>query len=146
MEHSEDSNDSQNAAVTNHWLRLSNEMALSILCLLPQKDLVTISRVNRKFRELSMDDSLWKELTLDYENIKENIESCRALVARCGKLSHLKITNKLYVDPDTFPVDYKDDRDNGDEPTIADTNYDENEYYDVEYTYTYAETNDDKYY
>ena len=101
-EHSEDSNDGQNAAVTNHWLRLSNEMALSILCLLPRKDLVTISQINRKFRDLSKDDSLWKELTLDYENIKENIQSCRALVARCGKLSHLKITNKLYEDPSTI--------------------------------------------
>ena len=131
IEHSEDSNDSQNAAVTNHWLRLSNEMALSILCLLPRKDLVTISRVNRKFRDLSKDDSLWTKLTLDYGNIKENIQSCRALVARCGKLSHLKITNEFN----------KDESDTDDEHTSVDTNNDDDENYDDEYTH--AATNDD---
>ena len=122
-EHSEDSNDGQNAAVTNHWLRLSNEMALSILCLLPRKDLVTISQINRKFRDLSKDDSLWKELTLDYETIKENIQSCRALVARCGKLSHLKITNKLYEDPSTF--EDESDFDEEHEHTNDDEEYDD---------------------
>ena len=78
----------------NHWPRLSNEIALLILRLLPQKDLVSVSLVNRKFRDLSKDPSLWTQLTLDFENIKQNAESCRKLVDRCKKLASIKITNK----------------------------------------------------
>ena len=78
----------------NHWPRLSDEIALLILRLLPQKDLVSVSLVNRKFRDLSKDPSLWTQLTLDFENIKQNAESCRKLVDRCKKLASIKITNK----------------------------------------------------
>ena len=98
-------------AVINYWPRLSDEIVLFILRLLPQKDRVTVSKINRRFHDLSQDDSLWTELTFDYENIKENIQSCRDLVVRCGKLSHIKITNKLFDDPPPSPVIYEDDSD-----------------------------------
>ena len=75
----------------NHWPRLSEEMALFILSYLPQKDLVKVSLVSRKFRDLSRDDSLWTELTLDYEDIKRKAEGFRKLVERCKKLTSLKI-------------------------------------------------------
>ena len=78
----------------NHWPSLSNEITLLILRLLPQKDRVIVSLVNRKFRDLSKDPSLWTQLTLDFENIKQNVESCRKLVDRCKKLASIKITNK----------------------------------------------------
>ena len=78
----------------NHWPRLSEEMALFILSYLPKKDLVKVSLVSRKFRDLSRDDSLWTELILDYEDIKQKAESCRKLVERCKKLSSLKILNE----------------------------------------------------
>ena len=80
--------------VTNHWSRLSDEVILSIFRLLPQKDLVTVSVMNKKFRDLSRDVSLWTKLTLDYEDIKRSADSCRKLVDRCMKLASLKITNK----------------------------------------------------
>ena len=79
----------------NHWPRLSEEMALFILSYLPQKDLVKVSLVSRKFRDLSRDDSLWTELNLDYEDIKRKTEGCRKLVERCKKLASLNISNKL---------------------------------------------------
>ena len=89
------SSDDQGSGI-NHWLRLSDEMALYILCHLPQKSLKTVSLVNKKFRDLSRDDSLWTELTLDYEDIKNKTESCRKLVERCKKLASLKISNQSY--------------------------------------------------
>jgi len=52
--------------------------------------------INKKFRDLSRDDSLWTELKLDYEDIKNKTESCRKLVERCKKLASLKISNKSY--------------------------------------------------
>jgi len=79
---------------TNPWLCLSDEMALYVLRHLPQKSLVTVSLVNKKFRDLSRDDSLWTELTLDYKDIKHSADSCRKLVERCKKLASLKISNK----------------------------------------------------
>ena len=78
----------------DHWPRLSNEEILSILRLLPQEDLVTISMINKRFRDLSRDASLWKVLTLDYGQIRYRADSCRKLVERCEKLETLKITNK----------------------------------------------------
>jgi len=79
---------------TNYWLCLSDEMVLFILRHLPQKDLVTVSLVNKKFRDLSRDDSLWTRLTLDYQDIKQAADSCRKLVERCKKLETLEITNE----------------------------------------------------
>ena len=88
------SSDNQGSGI-NHWLRLSDEMALYILHHLPQESLKTVSLVNKRFRDLSRDDSLWTELTLDYEDIKHSAESCRKLVERCKKLASIKISNKL---------------------------------------------------
>jgi len=78
----------------NYWLCLSDEMALIILRHLSQKDLVTVSLINKKFRDLSRDDSLWTELTLDYQYIKKDVYNCRKLVERCKRLESLEITNK----------------------------------------------------
>ena len=39
--------------LVDHWPSLSHEVILSIFCLLPQKDLVTLSMINRRFRDLS---------------------------------------------------------------------------------------------
>ena len=77
----------------NCWPILSDEVVLIILRLLPQKDLVTISMLDRRFRHLSQDPSLWKQLILDVKNIKQNAESCRKLVDKCKKLDSLNITN-----------------------------------------------------
>ena len=80
----------------NLWPTLSNEIILMILRHLPLKELVKVSLINKKFRDFSRDDSLWTELTLDYEDIKQNAESCRKLVERCKKLASLKISNQSY--------------------------------------------------
>ena len=88
-------NDQDTSTVpVDHWPILSNEVILFILRLLPQKDIVTISMINKRFRDLSRDASLWKELTLDHADIKRTADSCRKLVERCKKLETLKITNK----------------------------------------------------
>ena len=86
-----------NVATVNHWPRLSDEMVLFILSHLPRKDLVKVSKVSKKFRDLSRDDSLWTELTLDCEDIKRKADSCRKLVERCKKLASLKISNKFHI-------------------------------------------------
>ena len=82
------------SSVVNHWPCLSDEVVVYILSLLPQKDLVNSSLIDRRFMELSRDDSLWTELTLDYVDIKQNAEACKKMVDRCKKLVSLKISNK----------------------------------------------------
>ena len=79
---------------TSYWMCLSDEMVLFILRHLPKIDLVTVSLINKKFRDLSRDDSLWTELSLDYQDIKQAADSCRKLVERCKKLESLEITNE----------------------------------------------------
>ena len=83
------------ATAVNHWPRLSDEMVLFILSHLPRKDLVKVSKVSKKFRDLSRDDSLWTDLTLDCKDIKRKADSCRKLVERCKKLAILKISNRF---------------------------------------------------
>ena len=78
----------------NCWPLLSDEAVLIIFRLLPQKDLVTVSLVDRRFSQISKDPSLWTQLTLDVKNILLNAESCRELVDRCKKLDCLEITKK----------------------------------------------------
>ena len=82
-----ETSDADQGSGINHWLSLSDEMALYILRHLPHKSLMTISLVNKKFRDLSRDDSLWTEFTIDYEDIKHNEESCGELVHRCKELT-----------------------------------------------------------
>ena len=84
----------------NHWLRLSDEIVLHVLRQLPQSNLVTVSFVNRRFRDLSRDDSLWTELTLDYKDFqyRQYANSCGQLVERCKKLSHLSISNNSNIE------------------------------------------------
>ena len=78
----------------DRWPLLSDEVVLNILRYLPQKVLVTLSMVNKRMRDLSRDDSLWTELTLDFEDMQLQREgSCRDLVKRCKKLASLKISN-----------------------------------------------------
>ena len=55
---------------------------------------MTLSMVNKRMRDLSRDDTMWTELTLDYEDILQSEGSCRGLVERCKKLASLKITHK----------------------------------------------------
>lgn len=86
--------DHNSVTVINPWPRLSDEIVLLILRHLPRKDLVKVSLINKRFRDLSRDDSLWTELTLDFDDIKLKADSCRKLVERCKKLASIKISNK----------------------------------------------------
>ena len=90
-----DEESSSPVSSTNHWLRLSDEIVLLVFSQLPKQDLVTVSLVNKRFRDLSRDDSLWTELTLDYEAFQylQSANSCRQLVERCKRLSQLSISN-----------------------------------------------------
>ena len=61
--------------VINHWARLSDEIVVSILRFLPQKDLVNVSLVNKKFRDVSRDSCLWSKLILDFKDVKQSKNS-----------------------------------------------------------------------
>ena len=74
-------------------LSLPRELQLYILGLLPTRDLLSLSETCRSLKELARDPSLWKQLVLSYENIKNNTQACRELVARCSKLRELTITH-----------------------------------------------------
>ena len=63
-------------SVTNisNW---PEEMILLLFRYLPRKDLVKVSEVSKRFRDLSQDGSLWPlELTLDFSDIEQKTLSC----------------------------------------------------------------------
>jgi len=80
--------------VINHWERLSDGDVVSILSFLPQKDLLNVSLISKKFRDVSRDSSLWTKLNLNFNDVKKRASSCSKLIDRCRKLTSLEITNK----------------------------------------------------
>ena len=80
--------------VTHHLARLSDEVVMSIIRFLPQKDLLNDSLINKKFRNVSRDRILTTKLILDFNDIKQSAKSCSKLFNRGKKLTSLEITNK----------------------------------------------------
>ena len=77
------------------WDHIPNEIWMKhVLSHLSDKDKLSMSLTSKRFNALSQVPSLWKELTLDYEQIMENPQSCYELVERCTKLKSLRITNR----------------------------------------------------
>ena len=82
--------------VVNHWERLPDEVVVFILRYLPQRDLVKVSLINKKFCDVSRDSSLWTRLILDFNDIKESENSCKQLIDRYKRLTSLEITNNSH--------------------------------------------------
>lgn len=80
--------------VTHHLARLSDEVVLSIIRFLPQKDLLNDLLINKKFRNVSRDRIPTTKLILDFNDIKQSVKSYSKLFNRGKKLTSLEITNK----------------------------------------------------
>ena len=72
-------------------LTLPRELQLHILGLLPLPGLLRLSETCHRLKDLARDPSLWKELTLTYNMIKNNTKACREHVGRCSSLKELFI-------------------------------------------------------
>jgi len=84
--------------VTHHLARLSDEVVMSIIRFLPQKDLLNDSLINKKFRNVSRDRILTTKLILDFNDIKQSAKSCSKLFNRSNKSLNLRFLNlKLVV-------------------------------------------------
>ena len=57
-------------------------------------DLVRLSETCHRLKDVARDPSLWKQLTLTYERIKNKNEACRNLVSRCSSLREIFITGE----------------------------------------------------
>ena len=78
------------------WTSLPGEVWLSILRLLPNTALVSVSRTCRVLHSLGQDPGLWTRVSLDWQSIKNKAGSCEELVSRCQKLRRLTITNRTF--------------------------------------------------
>ena len=67
------------------------EIQLIIFGQLEVSDLVRLSETCHRLKDLARDPSLWKELTLTYNMIKNNTKACREHVGRCSSLRELFI-------------------------------------------------------
>ena len=80
----------------NHWERLPHEVVVFILRYLSINDLVKVSLINKKFRDVSRDTRLWTRLILDFHDIKENEDRCKQIIDRYTRLTSLEITNNSH--------------------------------------------------
>ena len=83
------------------FINISNwpdEMLLLLFSYLSQKDLVKVSEVSKRFRDISRDGNLWPlELTLDVDDMEQKTVRCIGLVKRCTKLVTLKVSNESKI-------------------------------------------------
>ena len=82
----------------NSSFPVPDEIALRILDFLPQKDLVKLSQVNRYFRRISRDDSLWTTITMDAMTIMIHEDTVRRLFRRCSRLETAVIKDEYSYD------------------------------------------------
>ena len=70
------------------------EILLLIFGQLRVVDLVRVSETCHHLKDVARDPSLWKQLTLSYERIKNKTEACRNHVSRCSSLQEIIITGE----------------------------------------------------
>ena len=73
------------------------EIQLIIFGQLNVPDLLRVSKTCHHLKEAARDPSLWKQLTLTYEKVKNKNEACRNHVSRCSKLREIFITGEEKV-------------------------------------------------
>ena len=72
---------------------IPREIQLLIFGQLRVLDLVRLSETCHRLKDAARDPSLWKQLTLTYERIKNKNEACRNHVSRCSSLREIFIIN-----------------------------------------------------
>ena len=72
---------------------LPTEVLLMIFSLLSKSELVSISQTCHGLKQVARDPSLWTEIILKYEAIRQHTWACRNLIGRCTMLKHLTITS-----------------------------------------------------
>ena len=75
---------------------IPREIQLLIFGQLRVVELVRLSETCHRLKDAARDPSLWKQLTLTYERIKNKNEACRNHVSRCSSLREIVITGLVY--------------------------------------------------
>jgi len=70
------------------------EIQLLICGQLTVVDLVRLSETCHRLKDVARDPSLWRQVTLTYQKIKNNTEACRNHVSRCSSLKEISITGE----------------------------------------------------
>jgi len=73
---------------------IPREIQLLILGQLKVSDLVKVSETCHRLKDVARDPSLWRQITLTYQKIKNNTEACRNHVSRCSSLREISITGE----------------------------------------------------
>ena len=73
---------------------IPREIQLLIFGQLKVSDLVKVSETCHRLKDVALDPSLWRQVTLTYQKIKNNTEACRNHVSRCSSLREISITGK----------------------------------------------------
>ena len=70
------------------------EIQLIIFGQLKVSDLVRLSETCHRLKDVARDPSLWRQVTLSYQKIKNNNEACRNHVSRCSSIREISITGE----------------------------------------------------
>ena len=76
---------------------IPREVQVIIFSQLKQSDLVRVSETCHRLKDAALDPSLWKKLTMSYEQIKSNNKACRNKVSQCPSLREIFITGEEEV-------------------------------------------------
>ena len=73
---------------------IPREIQLLIFDQLKVSDLVKMSETCHRLKDVARDPSLWRQVTLTYQKVKNNTEACRNHVSRCSSLKEIFITGE----------------------------------------------------
>lgn len=68
------------------------EIQLMIFGQLEVSDLLSVSETCHRLKEVARDPSLWRQVSLTYQRVKNNNEACRNHVIRCSSIQEIFIT------------------------------------------------------
>eukprot|EP00092_Neocalanus_flemingeri_P036684 GFUD01039939.1.p1 GENE.GFUD01039939.1~~GFUD01039939.1.p1 ORF type:complete len:363 (-),score=105.40 GFUD01039939.1:18-1106(-) len=85
--------DPENAS---HHQTVPDEVWISILSFLPPFSLCSMSKTSHRFNCLSRDPTLWTNLTIDWQSIKNHTTSVEGIINRSTRIKSMTVRNRTF--------------------------------------------------
>ena len=82
--------------LSSHHQAIPDEIWISILSYLPPFSLTTMSKTSRRFHQLARDPTLWTNLDIDWQSIKNRTSSVEGIISRATKIKSMTVKNRTF--------------------------------------------------
>ena len=82
--------------ISSYHQAIPDEIWISILSYLPPFSLCSMSKTSIRFNQLSKDPTLWTDLTIDWQSVKNRTASVESIISRATKVKSLTVKNRTF--------------------------------------------------